>query len=693
MNRKLYNELKAKVESLEKQINGGKGSGNFGHSGRPGEVGGSAPSSDGRKTSPYDYKAGSHEGRPVYMVTVPEDTGFSFSTDNKDGKLNVISSMEPQDVKDSIKALFEVGLADSDAIRYKADGYDLERANDPDYYDSFDAAGSTDVAIHHLALTVTKAIKDLQYASSNGQYGIDRFHLPDEDYRKNLSLAQQFVSNLKADKNTPAKVIKKLEDRIDVIDRAYKTISDINERTIVNPSYPHKPVDATDMFDNPKTKKQTLEEMMDMRSRNSAFTATPEQLAKTLNGGKGSGNFGHAGRPGERGGSAPDGVAPAKQAEPKGVKGGTKAEHEAIMGIVADYASGDERGLDGVFEDVEAGADPHYDHTNFQKAKRWLESGGGAVSYYDAYKTLKDLYGENFKPETYLTKGGDEDNGDWKYKDGQPYVWSIYLAKFAKAIADEMDKRENMNKNFYKELIAKIDNLAETLVKNGGKGSGNFGHAGRPGEVGGSAPSGSGGVGGGKGDSDAARYIHHDPRGKYADGFDTLDTAKEYIVDKAGDSFSGGLGEQIAMAYEDDARDFLDLPSRDKESDGAEMSMSDYADLQDRMQEVIREKSWDDLETDLDITDVKTALDYGLDKGGYEFASKNAELGQAGLSHDDAVRDLKSFIADFGISDHYGAIKAAEDGDLRTAWTNISYDMRDKLKDEYDYDPLREEYD
>ena len=243
-----------------------------------------------------------------------------------------------------------------------------------------------------------------------------------------------------------------------------------------------------------------------------------------------------------------------------------------------------------------------------------------------------------------------------------------------------------ITKKQYNELKKRVDALE--LALNGGKGSGNFGHSGRPGEVGGSAPKGSGGVGGGKGDSDAANYIHNDPRGKYADGFDTLETAKEYIVDKAGDSFSGGLGEQIAMAYEDDARDFLDLPSRDEESDGAEMSMSDYADLQGRMQEVIREKSWDDLETDLDITGVKTALDYGLNKGGYEFASKNAELGQAGLSHGDAVRDLKSFIADFGITDHYGAIKAAEGGDLRTAWQNISYDMRDKLKDEYDYDPM-----
>ena len=43
--------------------------------------------------------------------------------------------------------------------------------------------------------------------------------------------------------------------------------------------------------------------------------------------------------------------------------------------------------------------------------------------------------------------------------------------------------------------VEKNRNSMEGLsaYENGGKGSGNFGHAGRPGEVGGSAPEGSGG--------------------------------------------------------------------------------------------------------------------------------------------------------------------------------------------------------
>lgn len=41
MKKEVYDKLKEKVDNLEKLVNGGKGSGNFGHSGRPGQVGGS----------------------------------------------------------------------------------------------------------------------------------------------------------------------------------------------------------------------------------------------------------------------------------------------------------------------------------------------------------------------------------------------------------------------------------------------------------------------------------------------------------------------------------------------------------------------------------------------------------------------------------------------------------------------------
>lgn len=42
MKKNLYDELNKKVKKIEEMLNGGPGSGNFGHAGRPGEIGGSA---------------------------------------------------------------------------------------------------------------------------------------------------------------------------------------------------------------------------------------------------------------------------------------------------------------------------------------------------------------------------------------------------------------------------------------------------------------------------------------------------------------------------------------------------------------------------------------------------------------------------------------------------------------------------
>ena len=53
MEKETYNSLVGKIEILSKLINGGDGSGNFGHGGRPGKVGGSSQS--GGKPSKSKY--------------------------------------------------------------------------------------------------------------------------------------------------------------------------------------------------------------------------------------------------------------------------------------------------------------------------------------------------------------------------------------------------------------------------------------------------------------------------------------------------------------------------------------------------------------------------------------------------------------------------------------------------------------
>lgn len=118
-----------------------------------------------------------------------------------------------------------------------------------------------------------------------------------------------------------------------------------------------------------------------------------------------------------------------------GVKGGTKAEHEAYIKLITDYYDGDERGFKGALEDARAGGLPG--ESNYQKALKSVEAGNFGISYDDCYRDLKSIYGKQFKESTYLTK-----SGEYKYKDGEPYVWTIYKAKIAKALADEMDKED-----------------------------------------------------------------------------------------------------------------------------------------------------------------------------------------------------------------------------------------------------------
>lgn len=68
ISRENYDKLVEKVGALEKAINGGKGSGNFGHAGRPGEVGGSSTTSRrlARKDRVAELKAKAEETGEAY---------------------------------------------------------------------------------------------------------------------------------------------------------------------------------------------------------------------------------------------------------------------------------------------------------------------------------------------------------------------------------------------------------------------------------------------------------------------------------------------------------------------------------------------------------------------------------------------------------------------------------------------------
>ena len=108
----IYNQLKQKLEEIEKSLNGGKGSGNFGHAGRPGEVGGSAP--EGAASSKEDK----YVPNPLSGL---RDTGDSYWGDVKQG----ISLLD-----DSKKDMVELARRQYDEDRAKQLETEIERTRE-----------------------------------------------------------------------------------------------------------------------------------------------------------------------------------------------------------------------------------------------------------------------------------------------------------------------------------------------------------------------------------------------------------------------------------------------------------------------------------------------------------------------------------------------------------------------------------
>lgn len=492
-----YNQLREKVGELEKLINGGKGSGNFGHAGRPGEIGGSAPAgggsakiSLGEEHDEYDFDA------KGYLSSTGALEGFFPETSEyyADGEHFTVHDGE--------------GVSDDGKRVVTLPGETLFQTSD------YMGKGVNPTKRLSAFQEITHKMREHGFSTEIcdkvGSYAMAEHELFATEGDKTAGL-----KNVDSAARDARKAIK---DHIVSLDEK-GTGTDFDRRIL-------KAV-SEEIYRGQRGSHEALEN----KDENSFGR-------KTLNGGKGSGNFGHSGRPGEIGGSAPSGAssglegfsdeekikyykarladeekARAKAIErgvseekasklfdktidslkediakaegankPKEIKGGTKAEKEAIKSLIGAYD--EDRGFAGVLEDAKAAGLPG--DSNYQKAVRWVEGGGAAVYYDDVYEDLKSIYGEKFKESTYKTK-----SGDWKYKDGEPYVWTIYKAKLAKAIADELDKEGN-SMSLYESLSMKLNELEKAL--NGGKGSGNFGHAGRPGEVGGSAPEGAHGA-------------------------------------------------------------------------------------------------------------------------------------------------------------------------------------------------------
>lgn len=73
--------------------------------------------------------------------------------------------------------------------------------------------------------------------------------------------------------------------------------------------------------------------------------------------------------------------------------------------------------------------------TTWKAGEMMTQDGAFACYYSQVLAVLKDIYGEDYKAETYETKAG-----DLRWKNGEAYCWTIYKSKIARTI--EMMERK-----------------------------------------------------------------------------------------------------------------------------------------------------------------------------------------------------------------------------------------------------------
>ena len=104
MRKDLYLNLKNKLDEVEEVLNGGKGSGNFGHKGRPGEVGGSASEGSSIKGQAGIYS--DSKADPYVTTKKSTDIGVNDYLDagvNTSGNFSVDSMLSEKSLVESVK--------------------------------------------------------------------------------------------------------------------------------------------------------------------------------------------------------------------------------------------------------------------------------------------------------------------------------------------------------------------------------------------------------------------------------------------------------------------------------------------------------------------------------------------------------------------------------------------------------------
>jgi len=426
---------------------GGPGSGNFGHSGRPGQVGGSTSGDDARidnlesfdKIQVGDYTV----RRDMYgMWVVYNDHSHAAFEDAQGAKLYLRSK---QTAVNADPHTLDVPVS---IYHNSPDQFAENKPTFGAYFgdEHFLKAFPNEWGEHTYKVTLPKGSKVL-------------------DLGKDTPEAREFMATVAGIAYPKDPGIADWQARLRQGDPAASSYDEFYEawtdkKNILGALKQHKGYDAVRYQSEYVLPPETLKKLKGTKLKTA-------EVFRTL-GGSGSGNFGHAGRPGEVGGSVTEG-GPNGESEP--LHAGPRIGFVTPTGQerVASKTSG---GIGGYGED----------HTDL--ARRLMDDENGGVQ-----PALKQGY------LRYWVRNGEI---ALNFKSGQPNTASNALRFIKENVQDgdriyldiEHPHGDNVtlggffdNPREANQAIRRAGGL-KTL---GGPGSGNFGHTGRPGEVGGSS--------------------------------------------------------------------------------------------------------------------------------------------------------------------------------------------------------------
>ena len=483
-----------------KMTNGGKGSGNFGHSGRPGEVGGSASvETTGNKTILDSAKKQTWESfQKTVKQNIDEAKKSGIDSNKKMREFWRRAKLEDFTKKD----VHELTKEDAEDIIYKAIPKDV-------WYGWF------------------------WYADSNYKPVIETLILDDKKVRNaGINLAWQIY------KDTTKKNIS-LKDFLNTKITLYRgeiennpIESDVFTSYTTNRSIAEKFAHGTKLKQIKMYPLETLGCYAPNRGESEIFVPRFEETNNFFaNGGKGSGNFGHSGRPGEVGGSsasehssAGENTVYKKMVNSSNLNDEEKKYAKYWEDYSAEFlalAGEDPQDFDYDLEEFEDGRTFDEGREFFDSMIRKRKFPEDAVVYrrlqFTTKEELENAVRKNFISDTPQATSatlnpkqiqeakinpfalGDKENRiilKINVKKGQSGLAldnpmdEIILPRHSefKVIKEDekIDGITTYNVDYIEHTSKETFNFVD-FEANGGKGSGNFGHAGRIGEVGGSS--------------------------------------------------------------------------------------------------------------------------------------------------------------------------------------------------------------